>query len=113
MENREKPKRYSHHVLLTADEDEQVRRNAEKAGMLVRVYIRQQALHGKVRNIDWDTLRAHLAAIDGIVNDVGDFTGRRNPNSWLYAPELDLIATLLREVKADEAKLLSQACKST
>lgn len=112
MENNQKPKRYSHHVFFTSDEEEQVRMLAEAAGMPIRPYIRQQALHGKVRIIDWTILREHLAIIDCIVNEVDGFIGRRNPNRWLYAPELDLIASLLLEIKAQEAELMSKACET-
>ena len=74
--------------------------------MSVCAYVRQQALCGQVKGIDWDKLEKHTEAINFIAQRILVYTSDKNPNPWLFAADLELIRGDLAELKEMESKLI-------
>ena len=93
-------------VTFSAEQDQDLRRKAEQAGMGVCPYIRQQALEGTVTAVDWEALRCHLNAIDGIASDVSAFAQKKIPNRWEYEDDLDALQLEVSKLIALEREIL-------
>lgn len=95
-------------VSFTPQEDSKIRREAEKSGMKVCPYIRQQALGSNTQSIDWDLLRQHTAAINYVAEKVNWYTSSEKPDHWVFETELSFIQELLEELKELERKLIEE-----
>ena len=111
MNEKELRPNVTHRVSFTAEEDEKIRKEAEKAGLTVTAYIRQKALSGNVRSVDWKRLQLHTEAIQYIAEEVRVYTSDKNPNVWLFATDLDLIAEKLDDLVELELKLIGEICR--
>ena len=94
------------HVSFTQEEDHEIRRAAEKAGMRVCPYIREKSLSGNVSEIDWDALREHTEAINCIADEILTYVREKNPNRWLYGLQISFFEKIIDDVKRMEAELI-------
>lgn len=97
-------------VSFTSEEDSKVQHEAEKAGMKVCPYIRQQALGNNTQSIDWDLLRKHTAAINYIAEKVNWYTCNEKPDHWVFEADLSFIQELLEQIKDLESQLIEEIC---
>lgn len=103
--------RITHHISLSPLEDSIVRHEADRAGMGICPYIRAQALNREVREVNWDVIRNHQAAIDGVAASVRAVAAKSNPHRWEYEADLEAIHTALAELLGMDAQILEALYK--
>ena len=96
----------SKRVSFTLDEDRVIREHATEAGIAPATYIREQALRGEVKSVDWEMVRQHTEAIERIAFDIQVYTSDQNPNIWMFETDLKLIREELAKIRELEQRLI-------
>lgn len=90
-------------INFTAAEEEQIKKKADRVGLPMTEYIRQQALNGSVRGYNVEPVLKHTKVMGDMAKDIRALTSTPHPDRWI----LERIEDLLIDLQKTESDLLS------
>ena len=107
-----KNSRVTRHISFSEDENILLCRRAAEASMSVAPFIKQQALHGSIKDFPLTPISQHTLAISKAVTTIREITAHDHHDRLLYEADLERITAQLGILIATEEELL-QILKDT
>jgi hypothetical protein len=95
-------------LLVTPEEDQQIRNNAKAAGRTVSAYIRAMALDLVILQCDTSEINAHVHEISSLRNAINQLIYTIQKTGDYYPAELEAIHDLMEQIMVSEKKFLAK-----
>ena len=99
------------HIRFNPEEVSRVTNKAQSVGLSLPAYVREMALHGKVKGYNSKLLQEHTNAVGEVAAAVRDMLASDHPDRWAYEADIERIEDLLAKLVDSERSLIEQMRK--